>query len=89
MDCRDANNQSIILNTDNKNITMRDELKPFWRSYCDQVQQNKESPDEFLSQIKSRAISTFEIKGPEEQFGAGESAVSSLHGGIAQYEIQS
>jgi hypothetical protein len=37
VDCRDTNNQSIILNTDNKNISMKDELKPFWRNYCDQV----------------------------------------------------
>lgn len=34
LDCRDSSNQPIIVSTDNKNILLKDELKPFWRNFC-------------------------------------------------------
>jgi hypothetical protein len=40
LDCRDAQNQNIIVSTDNKNVLMKDELKPFWRNFCMEEKSN-------------------------------------------------
>ena len=53
LDCRDAQNQSIIIGTDSKNIVIKDELKPFWRSLCEGAATESE---ELLANIKNKAI---------------------------------
>jgi hypothetical protein len=37
LDCKDLNNQSMIIKTDSKNICIRDELNPFWRGFTENI----------------------------------------------------
>lgn len=62
LDCRDSNNQLLILPIDNRNIQIESELKPFWRTLCESVQNHKETPDEILARFKSRAMTVFDIQ---------------------------
>lgn len=54
-DSRDSHNKSIIISTDNKNIIMKHELKPFWRSFCSENQ----DVDAFMTEVRAKAHSEF------------------------------
>jgi hypothetical protein len=56
---------------------LKDELKPFWRNYCNSIQEHKQSADEFLAMVKSKAITMFDVTTEAEQ-----AQVSHLHGGL-------
>jgi hypothetical protein len=77
LDCRDSNNQPLVINTDNKNIQIESELKPFWRNLCESVLNHKDTPDEILARVKSRAMTVFDVQPEEEQ-----AQINHLHGGL-------
>ena len=47
-----------------RNIVLFSELKPFWRTFCEQGQEDgegRDSVEELLQDIKSKAMQQFEI----------------------------
>ena len=46
--CRDLNKQPIFVNSDGKNIVLKDELKPFWRTFCEETKGNQYKVNAFI-----------------------------------------
>jgi hypothetical protein len=42
MKCKDQNKQSVFIQASGKNIVLFDELKPFWRTFCESMKQDGE-----------------------------------------------
>ena len=67
--CKDHNRQSVFVQANGKNIVLFDELKPFWRTFCESMKQNGDEQGSFkelADEIKQKAFEEFEIKEPKK-----------------------
>ena len=69
MKCKDQNKQSVFIQASGKNIVLIDELKPFWRTFCQSMKQDGEEQGQFkdlADEIKQKAFEEFNIKDSQD-----------------------
>lgn len=49
------------MNTDGKNIMIKDEIKPFWRNFCEDAKNDENKIGELVDMIRSKALEEFKI----------------------------
>ena len=88
--CKDQSKQPIFIHTDGKNIVLKDEVKPFWRTFCEEAhdaKKDKAEVQELLDLVRQQALTEFGVQ-PAPTPADGEKTIDTFNGGLTIHSDQ-